>query len=91
MQDKLDAAIHQLQLHWPAVVDVQNSMATAEAAVEVARQKLVSGGLPAAKAAVSMALSKIRVLNKTAIAIERTGAESNDEVGNNIFKYATRY
>ena len=74
MQDKLDAAIHQLQLRWPAVVDVQNSMTTAEAAVEVARQKLLSGGLPAARAAVSMALSKIRTLNQTAIAIEKTGS-----------------
>lgn len=80
MQDKLDAAIHRLQLHWPAVVDVQNSMATAEAAVEVARQKLVSGGLPAAKAAVSMALSKIHVLHHTAIAIEKTGNEAAFEV-----------
>ena len=66
MQDKLDAAIHQLQLHWPAVVDVQNSMATAEAAVEVARQKLVSGGLPAAKATFINGVIEDPCMNKTA-------------------------
>jgi hypothetical protein len=72
MQDQLEAAVHQLQLHWPAVVDVQTSMAAAEASVETARAKLAQGGLAAANAAVAAALSKVQSLEATAKSIEHS-------------------
>jgi len=72
MQDKLEAAIHRLQMHWPAVVDVQNSMTAAESSVEAARAKLASGGLAAASAAVSSALAKVQSLEATAKSIENS-------------------
>ena len=74
MQDKLEAAIHRLQMHWPAVVDVQNSMTAAEASVDAAREKLASGGLAAANAAVAAALSKVTSLEATAKSIEASSA-----------------
>jgi len=70
MQDKLETAIHRLQLHWPAVVDVQNSMTAAEASVDTARAQLANGGLAAANAAVAFALNRVHTLEKTAKSIE---------------------
>jgi hypothetical protein len=70
MQDKLEAAIHRLQLYWPAVVDVQNSMQAVEMSVETARSKLASGGLASANAAVSAALSKVQHLEQIVMNID---------------------
>jgi len=81
MQDQLEAAIHQLQLHWPAVVDVQNSMAAAESSVEAARAKLAQGGLAAANAAVATALAKVQSLEATAKTIEDSTAASVQKTG----------
>lgn len=81
MQDQLEAAIHQLQLHWPAVVDVQNSMAAAESSVEAARAKLAQGGLAAANAAVASALAKVHSLEATAKTIEDSTAASVQKTG----------
>jgi hypothetical protein len=70
MQDQLEAAIHRLQLYWPAVIDVQNSMTAVEASVDMARSKLASGGLASANAAVSSALMKVQSLEQVVMNIE---------------------
>lgn len=80
MQDKLEAAIHRLQLHWPAVIDVQNSMTAAEASVDAARAKLANGGLAAANAAVISALFKVQTLEQTAKSIEASAVAAAEKV-----------